>query len=150
VAEPWDAREDGAALLAAVTRAIADERAKAAGEHRPLRDADLARAVLRSPALQDANRRILNAAMAEAEPAAKAAIRSAAMEQFGDIVRVAVDEQMSARLAEVEAAVRADEREKIRLAVRQSCACGSCKSFIAGLIGEPVKDGSDEKGPGHD
>jgi hypothetical protein len=77
VPDEWDAREAGAALLADVTRAITDERAKAADAHRPLRDSDLARAVLRSPALADSNRKLLDEMLAEYEP--KIAARIAAM-----------------------------------------------------------------------
>ena len=119
--DEWDAREAGAALLADVTRAITDERAKAADEHRPLRDADLARAVLRSPALADANGKLLDDMMAEYEP--KIAARIAAM-----AVPIA------------EAAAR-DERERIRqMAIRNQAVCTSDEGtscFFSDLIQEP-------------
>jgi hypothetical protein len=121
VPDEWDAREAGAALLADVTRAITDERAKAADEHRPLRDADLARAVLRSPALADANGKLLDDMMAEYEP--KIAARIAAM-----AVPIA------------EAAAR-DERERIRqMAIRNQAVCTSDEGtscFFSDLIQEP-------------
>ena len=68
VAEGWDAGEHGAALVAAVTRAMNEERMKAHGRGDVATSADLARAVLRSPALRDANRKILDVMMAEYEP----------------------------------------------------------------------------------
>ena len=95
--EPWDARTAGAALLADVTRAITDERAKAADEHRPLRDADLARAVLRSPALKEANRKILDGLLdgleAEYQPKIAAMILGGAgqiIEEAAPAIRAAV------------------------------------------------------------
>ena len=91
--DAWDARTAGAALLADVTRAITDERAKAADEHRPLRDADLARAVLRSPALQEANRAIMDGLEAEYQPKIAAMILGGAgeiIEEAAPAIRAAV------------------------------------------------------------
>jgi hypothetical protein len=42
------------------------------------------------------------------------AIRDAALEQFGDVIRDATDAALAPRLAEIEAAARAAERERIR------------------------------------
>jgi hypothetical protein len=83
VAEPWSAREDGRALLAAVTQAIAAERAKG----RVPSSADLARAVLRSPALRDANRKLLDDLMAEYEPKLAAAVAAEA----GPLIAAAIE-----------------------------------------------------------
>jgi hypothetical protein len=47
----------------------------------------------------------------------RAAIQAAAAEQFGDAIRSAADDVMAARLAEVEAEVRAHEQYRIRLLV---------------------------------
>ena len=95
MAEPgaWDAKTAGASLLADVTRAITDERAKAADEHRPLRDADLARAVLRSPALREANRKIMDGLEAEYQPKIAAMILGGAgeiIEEAAPAIRAAV------------------------------------------------------------
>ena len=65
MAEEWD---DGLALLAAVASAITGERVKAHAKGRVATSADMARAVLRSPALQDANRKILDDMMTGYEP----------------------------------------------------------------------------------
>ena len=65
MAEEWD---DGLALLAAVASAITEERVKAHAKGRVATSADMARAVLRSPALQDANRKILDDMMTGYEP----------------------------------------------------------------------------------
>jgi len=111
------AREDGAALLAAVTRAISAERMRAAATGRNLQDADLARAVLASPALQDANRKILDGMLAEAKPRVTAAIETAALERFGDIITAGVDRQLAERMPVIEAAIRANERRRIRRGV---------------------------------
>ena len=91
--DAWDARAAGAALLADVTRAITDERAKAADEHRPLRDADLARAVLRSPALREVNRAIMDGLEAEYQPKIAAMILGGAgeiIEEAAPAIRAAV------------------------------------------------------------
>ena len=91
--DAWDARAAGAALLADVTRAITDERAKAADEHRPLRDADLARAVLRSPALKEANRKIMDGLEVEYQPKIAAMILGGAgqiIEEAAPAIRAAV------------------------------------------------------------
>jgi len=91
--DAWDARAAGAALLADVTRAITDERAKAADEYRPLRDADLARAVLRSPALREANRAIMDGLQAEYQPKIAAMILGGAgqiIEEAAPAIRAAV------------------------------------------------------------
>ena len=96
--EPWDARTAGAALLADVTRAITDERAKAADEHRPLRDADLARAVLRPPALREANRAIMDGLEAEYQPRIAAMILGGAgqiIEEAAPAIRAAAAEEIA-------------------------------------------------------
>src|ERR1035437_7830780 len=49
----------------------------------------------------------------EFPPEISEAIRSAALEQFGGIVAAAVDEQLRARIPVIEAAIRADERQRI-------------------------------------
>ena len=106
MAEPgaWDAKTAGASLLADVTRAITDERAKAADEHRPLRDADLARAVLRSPALQEANRAIMDGLEAEYQPKIAAMILGGA----GEIIEEAAPAIRAAVAGEIARAVEDD------------------------------------------
>jgi hypothetical protein len=42
-----------------------------------------------------------------------AAIQAAAAEQFGDVIRAATDDVMTASLVEIEAAIRASERERV-------------------------------------
>ena len=83
----------------------------------------------------------------EFPPEISEAIRSAALEQFGGIVAAAVDEQMRARIPVIEAAIRADERRKIRqLAIRTRAACyGVGGHPLADLLG-PAAAGT---GPGH-
>ena len=84
--EPWDAKRAGSELLASLTQAIAEERAKAHGEGRVATSADLARAVLRSSALQDANRKILDNMMDEYEPRVAALVAAEAASLAGAAV----------------------------------------------------------------
>lgn len=79
MADEWDAREAGAALLHAVTRAISVERAAAKAAGRDPSSADLARAVLRSPALQDANRELLDSLESEYKPKIAALVAAEAV-----------------------------------------------------------------------
>ena len=50
------------------------------------------------------------------DPEIEAAMRDAALEKFGDVIRDATDAAVMPRLAEIEAAARASERERIRTA----------------------------------
>jgi len=121
MADEWDARDAGRSLHADVTRAITDERAKAAGEGRHLTDAAIARAVLRSPALADANRKLLDDLMTEYQP---------------KVTALAAD----ALALLIKAAVTA-ERERIRqVAIRNHAVCtgdDGTSCYFAALIGEP-------------
>ncbi len=101
--DAWDARAAGAALLADVTRAITDERAKAADEYRPLRDADLARAVLRSPALREADRAIMDGLQAEYQPKIAAMILGGAgqiIEEAAPAIRAAVAGEIASAIVQ--------------------------------------------------
>ena len=92
MAEPgaWDAKTAGASLLADVTRAITDERAARGG---PLTDTEIARAVLRSPALKEANRKIMDGLEVEYQPKIAAMILGGAgqiIEEAAPAIRAAV------------------------------------------------------------
>jgi hypothetical protein len=108
VAEPWNAREAGAGLLAAVTRAISEERMRAAATGRLLQDSDLARAVLRSPALRDANAKMLDAMMTEYEPkvAALVAAEAVPLAEAAVAAETVRREAAEAQLAALRAALR--------------------------------------------
>ncbi len=106
--DAWDARAAGAALLADVTRAITDERAKAADEHRPLRDADLARAVLRSPALKEANRKIMDGLLDGLEAEYQPKIAAMILGGAGQIIEEATPAIRAAVAGEIARAVEDD------------------------------------------
>jgi hypothetical protein len=92
-------------------------------------------------------RRLIEGAVAvERERAAKAideAVYAAALGKFGETVNRITDATVGAKLAEVEAAVRADERRRIReLAVRSRAVCtgdeGTSHYFSALLEDKPT------------
>jgi len=56
-------------------------------------------------------------ASSDLPPGVIAAIEAAALERFGDIIARGVDAQMADRMPVIEAAVRADERKRIRRGV---------------------------------
>lgn len=78
---------------------------------------------------REVDMRIGSAVAAQARRDALLNLTEAAIERASaELVRITVDTAVAA------------ERERIRqlaLAVRSTCACESCKSFIAGLTGEP-------------
>lgn len=107
--QPWEARRAGADLFAAVTAVIAAERAAAAARGRIPVDAELARAVLRSPALHEANRALLDAMSAEYEP------KIAAM----------IGRDATGLIKAVEPEIRAQVAEEIALAIEQDAETGA-------------------------
>ena len=68
MAEPWSAQEAGAELLAAVTRAISEEQMRARAVGRLVRNSDLARAVLASPAMRESAMRTVDATLGDFGP----------------------------------------------------------------------------------
>ena len=102
--DAWDARTAAAALLADVTRAITDERAKAADEYRPL----LARAVLRSPALREANRKILDGLLDGLEAEYQPKIAAMILGGAGQIIEEAAPAIRAAVAGEIARAVEDD------------------------------------------
>ena len=96
----------------------------------------------------DQVRRLLEGALAvivnTAGPDVAATIRSAALEQFGDTIKQIADETTARKLAELEAAVRANERRRIReLADRVQAVCmgGEGASFFFSALLEDHAEG---------
>lgn len=65
-------------------------------------------------ALRGADALVLTRGEFAAVKTVHAAIQAAAAEKFGDVVRSATDDVVKASLVEIEAAIRASERERIR------------------------------------
>ncbi len=103
--EPWDARAAGASLLADVTRAITDERAARGG---PLTDTEIARAVLRSPALKEANRKILDGLLDGLEAEYQPKIAAMILGGAGQIIEEAAPAIRAAVAGEIARAVEDD------------------------------------------
>lgn len=95
----WDAKAAGTALFAKVKRVIATERSKAyLRSGRDATDAEIARAVLASPALLEASRDIMDGLEAEYKPKIAAMIGAGAgeiLEQAAPAIRSAVAEEIA-------------------------------------------------------